>query len=99
GGRIAGTADGARLLATAEGNPFFLEQMVAMLDEPGELAPGPPPTIQALLAARIDGLPSPERAVLDRAAIEGGTFHRGAVERVAPALARRGLPERLAQPY
>ena len=96
GGRVAGTAEGARLLATAEGNPFFLEQMVAMLDEPGEVAAGPPPTIQALLAARIDGLPSPERAVLDRAAIEGGTFHRGAVERLLPAFDAADLDDRLA---
>jgi class 3 adenylate cyclase/ATP/maltotriose-dependent transcriptional regulator MalT len=96
GGRVAGTADGARLLATAEGNPFFLEQMVAMLDEPGEVVAGPPPTIQALLAARIDGLPSPERTVLDRAAIEGGTFHRGAVARLLPAFDAADLDDRLA---
>ena len=95
-GSPAAAVDGQRLLATAEGNPFFLEQMVAMLDEPAGLSAGLPPTIQALLAARIDALPSPERAVLDRAAIEGGTFHTDAVARLLPADAANGLEERLA---
>ena len=94
-GSAAAAVDGERLLRTAEGNPFFLEQMVAMLDEPSERAAALPPTIQALLAARIDALPSAERAVLDRAAIEGGTFHRGAVERLLPAGSATGLDERL----
>ena len=95
-GSPAAAVDGRRLLATAEGNPFFLEQMVAMLDEPAGLSAGLPPTIQALLAARIDALPSPERAVLDRAAIEGGTFHTDAVARLLPADAATGLEDRLA---
>jgi len=81
--RLAGEdlepAERDRLLATAEGNPFFLEQMVAMRAEPGAAADGPPATIQALLAARIDALPAAERAVLEVAAVEGRTFHRGAV--------------------
>ena len=94
-GSPAAAVDGRRLLATAEGNPFFLEQMVAMLDEPAGLSAGLPPTIQALLAARIDALPSPERAVLDRAAIEGGTFHTDAVARLLPADAATGLEDRL----
>jgi predicted ATPase len=42
-----------------------------------------PPTIQALLAARLDQLDLPERAVLERGAIEGQVFHRGAVEALA----------------
>ncbi len=42
------------------------------------------PTIQALLAARLDQLPRPERATLERGAVEGQVFHRGAVEALAP---------------
>jgi tetratricopeptide (TPR) repeat protein len=38
-----------------------------------------PPTIQALLAARLDQLEPAERSVLERGSIEGRTFHRGAV--------------------
>ena len=40
-----------------------------------------PPTIQALLQARIDALDSDLRVVLERGAVEGEVFHRGAVQR------------------
>ena len=43
-----------------------------------------PPTIQALLAARLDQLPSGERLALERGAVEGQVFHRGAVQALAP---------------
>ena len=43
-----------------------------------------PPTIQALLAARLDQLDAPERDVLERGSIEGRVFHRGAVQALAP---------------
>ena len=78
-------ADRARLLAMAEGNPFYLEQLVAVRQETGAIGTMPVP-IQAVLAARIDGLPAEERAVIDCAAIEGRRFHRSAVsELVGPA--------------
>ena len=44
-----------------------------------------PPTLQALLAARLDQLEPAERRVLERGAIEGEIFHRGAVQALAPA--------------
>ena len=73
-----------RILEAAEGNPLFVEEMVAMAAEQGgEIAV--PPTIQALLAARLDQLEPPERGVLERGAIEGLVFHRGAVVALAPA--------------
>jgi class 3 adenylate cyclase/tetratricopeptide (TPR) repeat protein len=81
-------ADAARVLATAEGNPFFLEQIVAMRAGGDS---GTPPSIQALLAARIDALPPNERAVVDRAAVEGRGFHRSAVAELLPAADRPGL--------
>ncbi len=43
-----------------------------------------PPTLQALLAARLDQLEPAERSVLERAAVEGEIFHRGAVQALAP---------------
>jgi tetratricopeptide (TPR) repeat protein len=65
------------VMYAAEGNPLFLEQLVAMrADDPGVRTP---PTIQALLAARIDALPARDRRVIEAAAIEGRGFHRGAV--------------------
>jgi tetratricopeptide (TPR) repeat protein len=67
----------ARVVESAEGNPLFLEQFCAMADDSGELTV--PPSIQGLLAARIDQLPAEERAVAERGAIEGRLFHRGSV--------------------
>jgi class 3 adenylate cyclase/tetratricopeptide (TPR) repeat protein len=67
-----------RVVATAEGNPLFVEQLLAhVADDPD--AETVPPTIQALLAARIDRLEPEERAVVQRGAVEGRLFHRGAV--------------------
>ena len=43
-----------------------------------------PPTLQALLAARLDELEPAERRVLESGAVEGETFHRSAVQALAP---------------
>ena len=74
---------GERILEAADGNPLFVEEMVAMAAEEGG-AVTVPPTIQALLAARLDQLESAERGVLERGAVEGLVFHRGAVAALAP---------------
>jgi class 3 adenylate cyclase/tetratricopeptide (TPR) repeat protein len=63
----------------AGGNPFFVTEMVAMAEE-SEDEVIVPPTLQALLAARIDQLETSERNVLQRGAVEGEVFHRGAVQ-------------------
>jgi class 3 adenylate cyclase/tetratricopeptide (TPR) repeat protein len=81
-----GPAVRARIAAAAEGNPLFVEQMVALLAEEGvqgETIPIPP-SIQALLAARLDRLTLEERAVLETAAVVGRGFWRGAVRDLAP---------------
>ena len=72
-----------RILEAAEGNPLFLEEMVAMVEHGGDVAVLPP-TIHALLAARLDQLPAGERIVLERAAIEGQVFHWGALRALLP---------------
>jgi tetratricopeptide (TPR) repeat protein len=58
--------------------------MAAMIqtDRDGEI--DVPPTIQALLASRLDQLEAPERAVLERGAVEGEFFHQGAVSALTP---------------
>ena len=73
-----------RVVEAAEGNPLFVEEMVALARESGADRVFVPPTIQALLAARLDQLDEGERAVLERGAIEGRTFHLGAVQALAP---------------
>ena len=102
GGSDLESEDRGRLLAAAEGNPFFLQQMVAMRAEAGDES-AIPLTIQAVLTSRIDRLPDAERAVIEGAAVEGRTFHRNAVAELVPdphrgeldaaldALGRRGL--------
>jgi class 3 adenylate cyclase/tetratricopeptide (TPR) repeat protein len=68
-----------RIVQVAEGNPLFLEEMLALVRDSGGTQTEVPPTIQALLAARLDQLDPAERAVLEHGAVEGRTFHRGAV--------------------
>ena len=68
----------SRILEAAGGNPLFVEEMVAMAAEGGDEV-AVPPTIQALLAARLDQLAAAERGVLERGAVEGQVFHRTAV--------------------
>jgi class 3 adenylate cyclase/tetratricopeptide (TPR) repeat protein len=94
----------------AEGNPLFVEELLAKLIDDGFLvrsnggwaAPGDlrqlalPPTIQALLAARLDLLGNEERTVIERAAVEGKVFHRGAVTELAPEPMRGQVRDRLA---
>ncbi len=68
-----------RITEASSGNPLFVEEMLAMVRERGDQEVVVPPTIQALLQARIDSLDPDVRIVLERAAIEGEVFHRGAV--------------------
>src|SRR2546423_1282331 len=76
-------ARAAVLAETGEGNPLFIEQLVATLTE----APGDdsalPTTIRGIVAARLDALPAAERAVLLDAAVGGKVFWRGALERMS----------------
>jgi class 3 adenylate cyclase/tetratricopeptide (TPR) repeat protein len=74
----------ARVAEAAEGNPLFVEQMVAMLSDAGTTGVAVPPTIQALLSARLDRLESVERSVLERAAVAGREFSRAAIAVLSP---------------
>ncbi len=83
----------ARIVEAAEGNPLFVEQLLSMLIDEGLIrfedgswrATGDvehaavPPTIQALLASRLDSLSRDERAVIEPAAVIGQLFVRDAV--------------------
>jgi class 3 adenylate cyclase/tetratricopeptide (TPR) repeat protein len=79
-----------RILDAAEGNPLFVEQLVALRAQAhGDV--GIPPTLQALLAARLDSLAPAERTVLERASVEGRLFHRGCVTELVPADVRTNV--------
>jgi class 3 adenylate cyclase/tetratricopeptide (TPR) repeat protein len=73
-----------KITRAAGGNPLFVEEMLAMADD-GAAEVVVPPTLQTLLAARLDQLETGERTVLERGAVEGAVFHRGAVQALAPA--------------
>jgi class 3 adenylate cyclase/tetratricopeptide (TPR) repeat protein len=72
-----------KIVRAAGGNPLFIGEMLAMTNE-ADREVAVPPTLQALLAARLDRLDLPERGVLERGAVEGEIFHRGAVQALAP---------------
>jgi predicted ATPase/class 3 adenylate cyclase len=77
-GRVVEEETGRRVLEAAEGNPLFLEQLLAIQAEHGEEL-GVPPTVQAVLAARVDRLPPAERTVVQRASVQGRSFSRRAL--------------------
>ncbi|MGH2655903.1 MAG: ATP-binding protein [Actinomycetota bacterium] len=88
----------SRVRTAAEGNPLFVEEILRMLvdrdvlrrDDGQWIAAGDvssidiPPTIEALLGARLEGLAPGERAVIQRAAVMGKVFWWGAVAELTP---------------
>jgi tetratricopeptide (TPR) repeat protein len=105
----AGAGLKQRIARAAEGNPLFVEEMLSMLIDDGTLQRDNgrwiptrdvaeidvPPTIQALLAARLDRLTGEERTVLEHAAVAGKLFSRGAVRALAGADVPAALDDRL----
>jgi tetratricopeptide (TPR) repeat protein len=91
--RLGAGTSAERIAHRAEGNPLFLEQLVAVDD--GRDTHELPVSLQAVLAARIAQLEPGERALLQRASIEGRAFHAGAAEAGAAlvTLVRKGLIE------
>jgi DNA-binding SARP family transcriptional activator len=77
GGLPAGTAN--QVIATAGGNPLFLEQLTRHLREQPGSQVTVPPALHGLLASRLDLLSTAERTILERGAIEGDVFHQEAV--------------------
>src|SRR5919198_88544 len=81
--RLSARAEGS-ILDVAEGYPLFVVEVVAMLADDGLLAGeladlsvvSVPPTIHALIAARLDRLAPAERAVIEAAAVQGKEFAR-----------------------
>jgi class 3 adenylate cyclase/tetratricopeptide (TPR) repeat protein len=100
----------ARITAAAEGNPLFVEQMLSMLIDDGILSRDEsgawvatseigsvivPPSISALVTARLDRLGATERTVAERGAVIGLSFFRGAVEDLSPVEVRPSIGDAL----
>jgi class 3 adenylate cyclase/tetratricopeptide (TPR) repeat protein len=98
-----------KIVIAAEGNPLFIEQMLSMLldadvlrQEGGQWVRGAgsadiavPPTIHALLEARLDNLGREERVSIEPASVIGVEFAQPAVESLSPEAIRSKLPEHL----
>src|SRR5207244_9315114 len=86
-----------RIVDAAGCNPLFIEQMLAMVNEGWFEGNGftVPPTMQALLTARLDALDADERELLTRAALIGREFWRGALIELLPDAARDDVDRRL----
>src|SRR5215468_2183265 len=96
GHRIASSTR-ARLIDTAGGNPLYLEQLAVSLSEQtgSDLRPALPPTIQALLSARLQRLGPGASSVLVRAAIVGKEFGEVEIRELLPPEARAPLSRNL----
>ena len=99
-----------RITEAAAGNPLFVEQLLSMMiDEQllrfeddtwllGDLPPGwVPPTIHALLTARLDGLEREQRAVIDPASVIGQYFQQSALRELVEDFVREQVDQRLAE--
>ena len=100
--RIRDVPEALRAIVTggAEGNPFYMEELVKMLIDDGVivvdgdgwrmlperlLATKVPATLTGVLQVRLDALPAPERVALQQAAIVGHVFWERALAAVDPA--------------
>ena len=90
GGTILESDQRDRIVEAAEGNPFFLEQLLALALEGGLAERRAAGDVQAFLAARLDRLGPGERAVLERGAVIGKEFR---IEDVVPASRPAGRPD------
>ena len=98
-----------RIVHAAAGNPLFVEQLLSMLVDTGRIVRSGgrwrvqgdladlavPPSVEAVVAARVDELPDAQRAVLEPAAVAGEEFASGAVRELAADDVREAVPEHL----
>ena len=108
GGQVADPVR-SRLVGSTAGNPLFVSQLVSMLVDKGALrreddlwvadgdldALAVPPTIQALLASRLDDLSRAERVVLEPASVIGLSFPQAAITELVPTAVQAAVPRHL----
>ncbi|HEV2249712.1 MAG TPA: adenylate/guanylate cyclase domain-containing protein [Candidatus Limnocylindria bacterium] len=78
-----------RIVARAEGNPFYAGELVRTFMERGGSLDALPDTVQATVLARLDGLTEDERRLVQIGAVFGRAFRANGVEAIAPELAGR----------
>jgi class 3 adenylate cyclase len=99
----------ATVLARAEGNPFFVEEIIGMLIDDGRLVRRTgrwqlrdaeisiPDTVQGVIAARLDQLPPREKVIAQDAAVIGRVFWTEPVRRLRDGEPVRDVIRRLEQ--
>jgi class 3 adenylate cyclase/tetratricopeptide (TPR) repeat protein len=78
------------LLTQAGGNPLYAEEFARMIAETGRTG-DVPPTVQGVIAARLDVLPAAEKTLLQDASVLGKVFWRGGVEAVGASVSDEDL--------
>jgi class 3 adenylate cyclase len=78
--RSHGENNADRLVATAEGNPLFIEELAASVSEGAAAADKLPTSVRAIVSARIDALPATERSLVLDASVVGRIFWRRMLE-------------------
>jgi predicted ATPase/DNA-binding SARP family transcriptional activator len=86
-----------RIAAFAGGNPFFLEQLLAVSREKPEYATElhAPPSVAALLSARLDRLPEGELQILQHAAVLGAEFAADALRSLMSGVSHESVTRAL----
>jgi len=92
-GRMLTPETARRVVAMAQGNPLFAEQILAALHDEHQLVI--PPTVQALVVARLDRLGPAERDLIRCASVLGQQFTVPALLALLPTQARREAPRHL----
>ncbi|MEP7198734.1 MAG: adenylate/guanylate cyclase domain-containing protein, partial [Chloroflexota bacterium] len=90
----------ARMLERAEGNPFFLEEMLRAWLDSGDTRANKsdvPDTLQGVIMARIDRLPPAHKRVLQTASVIGRVFQRRVLARVVDGMMDAPLADALSE--
>jgi len=72
-----------KVLDASGGNPLFIEEMAAAINEGRDASTDMPTNVRAIIAARLDSLPAGPRAVMLNASVVGEVFWRGVLERLS----------------
>ena len=80
----------ARIVEAADGLPLYVEELLRMLSDGGDSAAADagtlraPPSLEAIVSARLERLDAADRSVLEHASVIGRSFERSALVNLLP---------------